>query len=94
MESADDLTVANACKPPSIIYAMQGPFPIEIYQGTELIVFKLEYYDMVRIIFMDGRKAPENAPHTKTGYSVATGKDPRSSSRRRTSRPRPSPTTA
>lgn len=67
---ADDLTVANACKPPSIIYAMQGPFPIEIYQGTELIVFKLEYYDMVRIIFMDGRKAPENAPHTKTGYSV------------------------
>lgn len=67
---ADDLTVANACKPPSIIYAMQGPFPLEIYQGTELIVFKLEYYDMVRIIFMDGRKAPENAPHTKTGYSV------------------------
>jgi hypothetical protein len=67
---ADDLTISNACKPPSIIYAMQGPFPMEIYQGTELIVFKLEYYDMVRIIFMDGRKVPENAPHTKTGYSV------------------------
>jgi len=67
---ADDLTISNACKPPSIIYAMQGPFPMEIYQGTELIVFKLEYYDMVRIIFMDGRRVPENAPHTKTGYSV------------------------
>jgi len=67
---ADDMTVQNACKPPSIIYAMQGPFPMEIYQGTELIVMKLEYYDMVRIIFMDGRKPPAEAPHSKTGYSV------------------------
>ena len=67
---ADDMTVENACKPPSIIYAMQGPFPMEIYQGTELIVMKLEYYDMVRIIFMDGRKPPAEAPHSKTGYSV------------------------
>jgi hypothetical protein len=49
---------------------MQGPFPMEIYQGTELIVMKLEYYDMVRIIFMDGRKPPPDAPHSKTGYSV------------------------
>ncbi|HUK02410.1 MAG TPA: hypothetical protein VLW26_09050, partial [Steroidobacteraceae bacterium] len=52
----DDLTLSKACRPPSIIYAMQGPFPMEIYQATELIVFKLEYFDMVRIIFMDGRK--------------------------------------
>jgi len=67
----DDMTVQKACQPPSIIYAMQGPFPMEIYQGTELIVFKLEYYDMVRIIFMDGRKPPPpDAPHSKTGFSV------------------------
>ena len=67
---SDDMTLSNACKPPSIVYAMQGPFPMEIYQGTELIVFKLEYFDMVRIIFMDGRKPPAEAPHSKTGYSV------------------------
>jgi hypothetical protein len=67
---ADDMTIENACKPPSIIYAMQGPFPMEIHQGTELIVMKLEYFDMVRIIFMDGRKPPAEAPHSKTGYSV------------------------
>lgn len=66
----DDMTVSKACQPPSIIYAMQGPFPMEIYQGPKLIVMKLAYYDMVRIIFMDGRRPPAGVPHTKTGYSV------------------------
>jgi len=67
----DDMKVDRVCLPPSIVYSMQGPFPIEIHQGTELIVMRLEYYDMVRIIFMDGRPHPAaNAPHTKVGHSV------------------------
>jgi hypothetical protein len=66
----DDMTLSKACKAPSIIYAMQGPFPIEVYQGTEFIIIKLEYFDMVRIIFMDGRPPPANIPDTATGYSV------------------------
>ena len=67
----DDLSIANACKPPSIVYAMQGPFPMEVYQGTELIIFKLEYFDMVRIVFMDGRPRPgADYPHSKTGFSL------------------------
>lgn len=67
----DDMTISKVCQPPSIVYAMQGPFPMEIYQGTELIVFKLEYYDMVRIVFMDGRgHPPPDAPHSKTGHSI------------------------
>jgi hypothetical protein len=50
---------------------MQGPFPMEIHQAAELIVMRLEYYDMVRIIFLDGRAhPPANAPHTKVGHSV------------------------
>ncbi len=66
----DDLSLRNACRPPSIVYAMQGPFPIEIYQGTELIVIKLEYFDMVRIVLMDGRPEPgPDYPHSKTGFS-------------------------
>src|SRR5262249_10768137 len=48
----DDMSISNACRAPSIVYAMQGPFPIEVFQGTELIVIKLEYFDMVRIVFM------------------------------------------
>jgi hypothetical protein len=66
----DDMSITNACRPPSIVYAMQGPFPIEIFQGTELIVIKLEYFDMVRIVFMDGRPEPgADFPHSKTGFS-------------------------
>jgi hypothetical protein len=66
-----EMTVSNACKAPSIVYALQGPFPIEIFQGTELLVMRLEYFDMARVIFLDGRgPRPEGAPHTKTGYSV------------------------
>jgi hypothetical protein len=66
----DDMTITNACKPPSIIYAMQGPFPMEIYQGTELIILKLEYFDMMRVVFMDGRKPEADTPDSKTGFST------------------------
>lgn len=67
----DDMTVNRACLPPSIVYATQGPFPFEIHQGSDLIVFKYEYFDLTRIIFMDGRAhPPADAPHSKTGHSV------------------------
>jgi hypothetical protein len=67
----DDMSLSNACKAPSIIYAMQGPFPLEIYQGTEFIIIKLEYFDLIRIVFMDGRARPgADYPHSKTGYSL------------------------
>ncbi len=65
----EQLKPENACKPPSIIYAMQGPFPIEIFQSDKLIVMKLEYYDMVRIIFLDGRKPDSDYPHSPEGFS-------------------------
>jgi hypothetical protein len=66
----DDMSLTNACKPPSIVYAMQGPFPLEIYQGTELILIKLEYFDIMRIVFMDGRAPDDRTPDSKTGFSV------------------------
>lgn len=66
----DEMTISRACLAPSIVYTMQGPFPMEIYQATELIVLKLEYFDLVRIIFMDGRDHPAGAPHSKVGHSV------------------------
>jgi hypothetical protein len=69
-------TVSEVCRPPSIIYGMPGPFPIEIFPATELIVMKLEYYDMVRIIFMDGRPHPDaDYPHTAVGHSVGHWED-------------------
>jgi hypothetical protein len=67
---ADDMTVSTACRIPSIVYATQGPFPMEIFQGTEMIVIRMEYFDMARVIFMDGRPAQgPKEPHTKTGFS-------------------------
>jgi hypothetical protein len=66
----DEMTISRACLPPSIVYTMQGPFPMEIYQATELIVFKLEYFDLVRVVFMDGRAHPTDVPHSKVGHSI------------------------
>jgi len=68
---ADDMTVQNSCRIPSIVYAMQGPFPIEIFQGTEMIVMRLEYFDMARVIFLNRKEhLPAKAAHTKTGDSI------------------------
>jgi hypothetical protein len=66
----EQLRPENACKPPSIVYALQGPFPIEIFQSERFIVMKLEYYDMVRLIFLDGRKAEPDYPDSKVGFST------------------------
>lgn len=69
-DAAQEMTIARVCLPPSIVYAVQGPFPFEVYQTPTLIVFRYEYFDQDRLIFMDGRPVPENAPHTKMGFSV------------------------
>ena len=67
----DEMKLSRVCAAPSIIYTEQGPFPFEIFQTPTLIVFKYEYFDQVRLIFMDGRgHLPEDAPHSKVGDSV------------------------
>lgn len=68
---ADEMTLSKACQPPSLVYTMQGPFPMEIDQATELIVMRLEYYDLFRVIYLDGRAhPPADAPHSKMGHST------------------------
>ena len=67
----DELKRENTCNAPSVAFFMQAPFPMEIHQGTELIVFKMEYFDLVRVIFLDSRPhPPASAPHSKSGHSV------------------------
>lgn len=67
----DEMTLQRVCTPQSIVYAVQGPFPFAIDQTRDLIVFRYEYYDQIRLIFMDGRgHPPADAPHTKMGHSV------------------------
>ena len=67
----DEMTLSRVCAAPSIVYAIQGPFPFEIYQTEAMIVIKYEYFDQVRIVFMDGREhLPADAPHSKMGHST------------------------
>lgn len=67
----DEMTLSRVCLPQSVVYAIQGPFPFEVFQTPELIVFKYEYFDQVRLIHMDGRPhPPADAPHSKVGHSV------------------------
>lgn len=63
-------TVALTCKPPGLIYSMQGPFPMEIFEGRDMIVVKLEYFDLVRVIFMNETSHPADWPHSQTGHSI------------------------
>jgi hypothetical protein len=66
----DEMALSRVCLPPSIIYAIQGPFPFEVFQTPQLIVLKYEYFDQVRLIHMDGRTAPAGQPHSKMGFST------------------------
>lgn len=67
----DEMTLERVCAAPSIVYSIQGPFPFEVHQTPELIVFKYEYFDQVRLIYMDGRELPPpDAPHSNVGYSI------------------------
>jgi hypothetical protein len=67
----DDMTLQKVCLPPSIVYSVQGPFPFEIDQTHDALIFRYEYYDQIRVIFMDGRGHPApDAPHTKMGHSI------------------------
>jgi hypothetical protein len=68
---AAELDPENACNAPSVVFYMQAPFPMEIYQGRDLIVFKMEYFDMYRVVFLDATEhPPPDAPHSKSGHSV------------------------
>ena len=66
-----EFSVAYSCIPPTAVFYMQAPFPMEIHQGQDMIVFQMEYFDMVRIIHMDGRDHPgDDYPHSKNGHSI------------------------
>ena len=61
----------STCNAPSAAFLMQAPFPMEIYQSDELIVLKMDYFDLVRVVHLDGRSHPQSdAPHSRAGHSV------------------------
>ena len=68
---AAELSRENTCNAPTAAFLMQAPFPMEVYQSDRLIVFRMEYFDLVRVVFLDGRAhPPATAPHSRVGHSV------------------------
>jgi hypothetical protein len=66
-----ELKRENTCNAPTAAFLMQAPFPMEIYQSDELVVFKMEYFDVVRVVHLDGRPhPPATAPHSRVGHSI------------------------
>lgn len=67
----EEFTISYTCVPPSAAFYMQAPFPMEIHQGQDMIILQMEYFDRVRIVFMDGRDHPgDDFPHSKNGHSI------------------------
>ncbi len=70
-QAQDDMTIGRVCLPPSIVYALQGPFPFEIIQMSDVVIIRYEYFDQTRLVYLDGREHPgEDYPHSKMGFST------------------------
>jgi hypothetical protein len=56
--------------PAPFIMAMNSVYLIEVELGEDEILFRSEFYDATRTIFMDGRKHPQNGDRTNQGHSI------------------------
>ncbi len=63
-------SIETTCRAPGLVYSMQGPFPIEIFEGRDLIVIRMEYFDLVRVVFMNVTEHPADWPVSMTGHSI------------------------
>ena len=58
------------CTPKGMPTIMEQPYPMEFVRQDENIVLRIEEYDLVRTIHMDGDRSPEEQPLSPLGYSV------------------------
>ncbi len=56
--------------PALIIYTNLYPLEIQINEDEQTIVLRTEYFDELRMVYMDGREHPENGERTFTGHSI------------------------
>ena len=61
-----ELKRENTCVAPSVAFYMQAPFPMELYHGRDMVVFKMEYFDLYRVVFLDGRAHPRGVAAEST----------------------------
>ena len=67
-DSKDDPT--SLCYYPGVPRMMQSPYPVQILQTPEYLIFAFEYMSMWRVIPLDGRARPARVEPTFMGNSV------------------------
>jgi hypothetical protein len=67
-DSKDDPT--SFCNYPGVPRIMQSPYPVQILQTPEYLIFAFEYMSMWRVIPLDGRPRPARVELTYMGNSI------------------------
>lgn len=58
------------CEKPTLTVSMNSPTPIRITREGVHLEIRTEHWDAVRTVYLDGRAAPPETPHTINGFSV------------------------
>jgi hypothetical protein len=67
-DAADDPAIQ--CVPFGLVRQSMAVYPMEIIHDENVLFFRYEVWDAIRMVFMDGREFPEDAKHTSFGYSI------------------------
>lgn len=66
---------STRCEPAGMPRLMWYPHPYEFVDRGSEIILRLEMYDLMRTIHMDGSVQPDDAPSSRMGYSVGRWED-------------------
>ena len=67
-DQADD--PVNRCEPVGLVYQIAQPLPWQIEQHDDRVVFRYEFWNTVRTIYMDGRGHPADFTPSRLGHSI------------------------
>jgi len=70
-----DLDPFADCVPPPVPDSLSTPYLHEIVIGDDSVILREEYWEVDRIVYMDGRPHPSNGPRTNQGHSVGHWED-------------------
>ncbi|HEY5566945.1 MAG TPA: DUF6152 family protein [Gammaproteobacteria bacterium] len=58
------------CVPPPVPDSLSTPYLHEIIINDDVIVLREEYFEIDRVVYMDGRAHPAEGPRTNQGHSI------------------------
>jgi hypothetical protein len=66
----------NECVPPPVPDSLSTPYLHQIiFNDDDTITLREEYWEIDRLVYMDGRGHPENGPRTNQGHSIGHWED-------------------